>query len=141
MSFAKSPIVFVALPPPAPVEGVSVFTINETSVIVLWDPLVIEGATVTGYTVIYSQVSGQRKRQHGEMSREFLANATSCVIVGLESGATYQFQVLATAEVNGMELAGDRSPVTDETRVSLGGESYILYCSNSVLCHTSSLHA
>jgi len=114
------------------VEGVSIFAINETSVIVLWDPLVIEGATVTGYTVIYSQVSGQRKRLDGEMSREFPANAMSGVIVGLESGATYQFQVFATAEVNGVELAGERSPVTNETRVSLGGESYILYCTAAV---------
>jgi len=57
------------------------------------------------------------------MSHDFPVNATSGVIVCLESGATYQFQVLATAEVNGRELAGDRSPVTDETRIRVGGET------------------
>ena len=102
-------------------EGVRAFTINDTSVRVSWEPLVID-ATVTGYTVFYSRVLGQRKRQDGEMSRDFPANATSGVIAGLESGATYQFQVLATAEVNGRELVGDRSPVTDETKVRVGGE-------------------
>ena len=104
-------------------EGVRVSTISGTSVRVSWEPLVIEGATVTGYTVFYSRVSGRRKRQDGEMSRDFPANATSGVIAGLESGATYQFQVLATAEVNGRELVGDRSPVTDDTRVRVGGET------------------
>ena len=103
-------------------EGVSVSTISDTSVRVSWETLVID-ATVTGYTVVYSRVSGRRKRQDGEMSRDFPANATSGVIAGLESGVTYQFQVLATAEVNGMELIGDRSPVTDETRVRVGGET------------------
>ena len=101
---------------------VSVSTISNTSVRVSWELLVID-ATVTGYTVVYSRVSGRRKRQDGEMSRDFPANATSGVITGLESGATYQFQVLATAEVNGRELVGDRSPVTDETRVRVGGET------------------
>ena len=103
-------------------EGVRVSTISDTSVRVLWELLVID-ATVTGYTVFYSRVSGRHKRQDGEMSRDFPANATSGVITGLESGTTYQFQVLATAEVNGMELEGDRSPVTDETRVRVGGET------------------
>ena len=103
-------------------EGVSVSSISGTSVRVSWEPLVID-TTVTGYTVFYSRVSGRRKRQDGEMSRDFPANAMSGVIAGLESGATYQFQVLATAEVNGMELVGDRSPVTDETRVRVGGET------------------
>ena len=103
-------------------DGVSVSSISGTSVRVSWEQLVID-ATVTGYTVVYSRVSGRRKRQDGEMSRDFPANAMSGVIAGLESGATYQFQVLATAEVNGMELVGDRSPVTDETRVRVGGET------------------
>ena len=122
IAVCKSPIPFVALPLPAPVEGVSVSSLSDTSVRVSWDPLVIEDATVTGYTVVYSQVSGRLKSQDGEMSHDFAANATSGVITGLESGATYQFQVLATAEVNGSELVGDRSPVTDVTRVRVGGE-------------------
>ena len=61
------------------------------------------------------------------MSHGFPANATSGVITGLKSGATYQFQVLATAKVNGSELVGDKSPVTDETRVRVGGEICVLW--------------
>jgi len=114
------------------VEGVSVSSISDTSVRVSWEPLVIKGATVTGYTVFYSRVSGRRKRQDGEMSQNFPANATSGVIAGLESGATYQFQVLATAEVNGVELVGERSPVTDDTRTRVGGETCTVIASPHV---------
>ena len=67
------------------------------------------------------------------MSSDFSANATSGVIASLESGATYQFQVLATAEVNGVELVGDRSPVTDDTRTRVGGETCTVITSSHVV--------
>ena len=78
---------------------------------VSWNELVIPDASIESYTVVYRVVSGQRRRQNGELSVEFPANATSGVISGL-SGAMYQFQMFATVEVSGMILEGDPSPVT-----------------------------
>ena len=72
-------------------------------------------ANVTGYTVIYSRVSGSSKRQDGEMRSVFPNTATSGVIDGLESEATYVFQVLASAVVEGKEVVGDRSALTLNT--------------------------
>ena len=72
-------------------------------------------ANVTGYTVIYGRVSGSRKRQDGEMRSVFPATATSGVIDGLESEATYVFLVLASAVVEGKEVVGDRSLLTKDS--------------------------
>ena len=72
-------------------------------------------ANVTGYTVIYSRVSASSKRQDGLMRSVFPATATSGVIDGLESEATYMFQVLASAVVEGKEVVGDRSLLTEDS--------------------------
>ena len=97
----------------APVQGVSVTRLSASSVQVSWEAFMTE-VDVTGYTVIYSKVSGSRKRKDGEMRRDFPAITTSAVINGLESEATYMFQVLATAMVAGKKVAGDRSLVTED---------------------------
>ena len=78
-------------------------------------------ANVTGYTVIYSRVSGSSKGQDGEMRSVFPATATSGVIDGLESEATYVFQVLVSAVVEGKEVVGDRSLLTIESLVITTG--------------------
>ena len=81
-------------------------------------------ANVTGYTVIYSRVSGSSKRQDGEMRSVFPATATSGVIDGLESEATYMFQVLASAVVEGEEVVGDRSLLTEDSLFEMRGNIY-----------------
>ena len=43
------------------------------------------------------------------MSVQFPSTATSGVIAGLDSTATYQFQVFATVTVDGRPLQGERS--------------------------------
>ena len=78
-------------------------------------------ANVTSYIVIYSRVSGSSKRQDGEMRSIFPATATFGVIDGLESEATYVFQVLVSAVVEGEEVAGDRSMLTKESLVIATG--------------------
>ena len=100
-------------------------------------------ANVTGYTVIYSRVSGSSKGQDGEMRSVFPAAATSDVIDGLESEATYVFQVLVSAVVEGKEVVGDRSAVTLNALLITKGITLLLlymynYISFSIL-HSSYL--
>ena len=78
-------------------------------------------ANVTGYTVIYSKVSGSSNIQDGETRSIFPATATSGVINGLESEATYMFQVLASAVVEGKEVVGDKSLLTEYSVVIATG--------------------
>ena len=84
-------------------------------------------ANVTGYTVIYSRVSGSSKGQDGEMRSVFPATTTSGVIDGLESEATYVFQVLVSAVVEGEEVVGDRSLQTKDTLIIATGIIYFYY--------------
>ncbi len=79
---------------------------SETSVIVSWDGSV--ASAVTGYTVYYSRVSG-RKRQANEMSVTVPSTESSVKIDNLESGAEYQFQVIATITILGVTREGERT--------------------------------
>ena len=92
----------------AAVQGVEVTALNATAVTVSWDALVIPGLSIDNYTVLYSQVASQhRRRQDGAMSAQFPSTATSGVIAGLDSPATYQFQVFANGTVDGTQLEGE----------------------------------
>ena len=83
---------------------------NATAVTVSWNALVIPDFSIDHYTVLYSRVESQRHRRHDEaMSLQFPSTATSGVIAGLDSTATYQFQVFATGTVDGTSLEGERS--------------------------------
>ena len=97
----------------AAVQGVEVTALNGTAVNVSWIVLVIPDFpdfSINHYTVLYSRVESQRRRrQDGAMSTQFPSTATSGVIAGLDSPATYQFQVFATVTVDGTSLEGERS--------------------------------
>ena len=84
--------------------------LNATAVTVSWNALVIPDVSIDHYTVLYSRVESQRRRrQDGAMSVQFPSTAMSGVIAGLDSTATYQFQVFATVTVDGTPLQGERS--------------------------------
>ena len=91
------------------VEGVTVDSLTDTSVMVSWDALVIPGHPIDSYTVVYSPVSQRRKRQEEEEEMVFPGTVTSAVITGLDSSFNYQFQVFATVIANGQTLEGERS--------------------------------
>ena len=94
----------------AALEGVTVHFLNDTSVNVSWDALVIPGHTIDSYTVVYGPVSQRRKRQEEEEEEMvFPGTVTSAVITGLDSSFNYQFQVFATVIVDGQTLEGERS--------------------------------
>ena len=93
----------------AAVQGVEVTALNATAVTVSWNALVIPDFSIDHYTVLYSRVESQRRRrQDGEMSTQFPSTATSGVIAGLDSTATYQFQVFANGTADGTSLQVDK---------------------------------
>ena len=67
-------------------------------------------------------MSGRGRRQDGVMSFVFPPNVTSGVIGGL-SRANYQFQVYATVVVEGEALQGERSPLDEDSMISVEGEN------------------
>ena len=86
-----------------------------TAVTVSWNAVVTPNFSIDHYTVLYNRAESQRRRrQHGAMSVQFPSTATSGVIAGLDSTATYQFQVFATVTVDGTQVEGERisSPTT-----------------------------
>ena len=94
----------------AAVQGVEVTALNTTAVTVSWNALVIPDFSIDHYTVLYSRVESQRRRrQDGTMSTQVPSTTTSGVIAGLDSTATYQFQVFATVTVDGIPLEGEIS--------------------------------
>ena len=107
----------------AVVQGVEVTALNATAVTVSWNALVIPDFpdfSIDHYTVLYSRVESQRhRRQDEEMSAQFPSTATSGVIAGLDSPATYQFQVFTNVTVDGTSLEGNRS---DPIRITFDGE-------------------
>ena len=87
------------------VQGLKVAALTDTAVTVSWNALDIPDFpdfSIDHYTVLYSQ-------QDGAMSAQFSFTATSGVIAGLDSTATYQFQVFANVTVDGTSLEGERS--------------------------------
>ena len=92
-------------------------SLNDTSVIVSWNALVIPDYPIYTYTVIYSPVTQRCKRQdEGEMMKIVPGSVTSIVITGLNPSFNYQFQVFATVIVGGQTLEGDRSNTVDTVR-------------------------
>ena len=94
----------------AAVQGVEVTALNVTAVTVSWNALIIPDFSIDHYTVLYSRVESQRRRrQDGTMSAQFPSTASFGVIAGLDSPATYHFQVFANVTVDGTSLQGERS--------------------------------
>ena len=78
-------------------------SLNDTSVTVSWNDLIIPDFSIDYYTVVYS---GPLQQQ---MSAVFPSPATSGVITDLASPAIYQFQVFATVTVSGRTVDGEKS--------------------------------
>ena len=112
------------------VQGVKVTALNDTAVTVSWNALVIPDFSIDHYTVLYSRVESQHRRRHdGTMSVQFPSYASSGVIAGLDSTASYQFQVFATITVDGTSLEGEiSSPIS----FTIDGEYHCLFLSHIV---------
>ena len=112
----------------ATVEGVKVTALNVTAVTISWNALVIPDFphfSIDHYTVLYSRVKSQRRRRQDEaLSIQFPSTAMSGVIAGLDSPATYQFQVFATVTVDDTSLEGETSSPFSFT---IDGEHHYLF--------------
>ena len=85
-------------------------TVDNTSVTVSWNDLIILDFSIDYYTVVYTRLSQQ---QNEEMS---ISPATSGVGIDLDTTAIYQFQVFATVTVNGRTVDGEKSTPVYFTR-------------------------
>ena len=63
-----------------------VIILNDTSVNVSWNVLIIPGFPIDNYTVVYSPVSESDRRQDGEMTAVFPGSVTS---TDLETAVIY----------------------------------------------------
>ena len=106
------------------VEGVEVTVVNDTSVTVSWNELIIPDFSFDYYTVVYSLVA-----QNEEMSAVFPSPATSGVITDLDSTDVYQFQVFATVTVGGRTVDLKRSTPVYFRRPRKKTYMYIAYSS------------
>ena len=100
----------------AAVQGVKVSLVNTTAVNVSWSALIIPRLSIDYYTVLYSPMSRQMKREDGEMSAVFPSNATYGIITSLNAAVAYQFQVFATVTVNGTVFQGEKNSPISITR-------------------------
>ena len=90
-------------------------SLNDTSVTVSWNAVIIPDFPIDNYTVVYSPVSESDRKKDGEMTAVFPGSVTSGVITDLEPAVIYQFQVFANITANGVTVEGERSdPVTTE---------------------------
>ena len=83
--------------------------LNETSVYVSWEDLIIPDFEIDNYTVVYAPVSTTNGSSREEMEAVFPGSASSALIGGLAPEISYQFQVFATVMVEGLSLEGERS--------------------------------
>ena len=91
------------------VNLVAVRVLTNTSVRVSWDRILI--SEITQYLISY-QLTGNQKRQATSGFIVVPSTESSVDIAGLITGAEYQFQVAAQAEVGGEIIMGQRSSLT-----------------------------
>ena len=101
-------------------------SLNDTSVQVTWNAVVIPGHDIDNYTVIYSPVTSNGQDEGEEMIIIVPGSVTAIVISGLNPSFHYQFQVFATVTVNEQSLEGDRSTAVHTSMIYI--YSHILTC-------------
>ena len=86
--------------------NVEVVVISATSVQVSWDSIISDIFEITYYTVYYIQT--QKRKRQSELFVMVNSSVNSVVIEGLLNNVEYQFQVVATAELDGDVIMGQR---------------------------------
>lgn len=92
----------------AAVSNVRVESLSSAAVRVSWETIDLPG--VIGYRIFYSQTEENSKRQsQGESMVDVPASENVVNVSGLLSSVDYQFQVVALAELEGVEVLGSRA--------------------------------
>ena len=107
------------------VSNVSIQVTNATTLMVSWDLVGQSRWNIHHYTIYYSAFSPVLYKVVDESKIEILANKTSeaVVIRELEAGVEHLFQVTASLEIQGQVYEGERSPLTEDSRVVVGKSS------------------
>ena len=90
----------------ATVSGFNITKINNTVVLVMWQP--ITAPEVKHYTVYYISTS-KCKRQSDMGKKTFPAGINEGVIGGLQDNLNYLFSLSVTYEINGVNYEGERT--------------------------------
>ena len=99
------------------VNNVVVRVLTDISVRVSWDRLLLI-SEITQYKIFFSPTGNRnRKRQTAETAMTVDSTKSSVDITGLTTGAEYQFQVVAQALVDGEIIMGQRSSLTNMSKL------------------------
>ena len=121
------------------VSNVSVQVINATMLMVSWDLVGQLRWTIHHYTIYYSAFSPVLYKVIDESTIEVPPNKTSeaVVIRELEAGVEHRFQVTASLEIQGEVYEGEKSILTEDSRVAFGKPTEYMTKLHPQLCHSN----
>ena len=90
----------------ARVYGFNITKINNTAVLVTWEPITAQ--EVKHYTVYYISIS-KCNRQSDMGNKTFPADSSEGEIGGLQDNLNYLFSLSVTYEINGVDYVGERT--------------------------------
>ena len=104
------------------VSIMSVQVTNTTILMVSWDLVGQSRWTIHHYTIYYSAFSPVLYKVIDESTIEIPPNKTSeaVVIREREAGVEHRFQVTASLVINGEVYEGEKSTLTEDSRVAFG---------------------
>ena len=121
------------------VSNVSVQVINATMLMVSWGLVGQSHWTIHHYTIYYSAFSPVLHKVIDESTIEILPNKISeaVVIRELEAGVEHRFQVTASLEIQGEVYEGEKSILTEDSRVVFGKPTEHMTKLLPQLCHSN----
>ena len=107
------------------VRNVSVQVTNATMLMVSWELVGQSRLNIHHYTIYYNAFSPVLYKVVDESTIETPPNKTSVAVVirELEAGVEHQFQVTASLEIQGELYEGEKSLLTEDSRVVFGKPS------------------
>ena len=102
------------------VSNVSIMVTNATMLMVSWDLVGQSRWKIHHYTIYYSAFSPVLYKVVDESTTETNKTSEAVVIRELEAGVEHQFQVTASLEIQGYVFEGEKSLLTEDSRIVFG---------------------
>ena len=102
------------------VSNVSIQVTNATMLTVSWDLVGQSRWNIHHYTIYYSAFSPVLYKVVDESTTETNKTSEAVVIRELEAGVEHQFQVTASLEIQGYVFEGEKSLLTEDSRIVFG---------------------
>ena len=117
-AMCKQFIVFITLSAAMVIRNVKLQVINATTLLVSWD----QSLWSTHYTLYYSAFSPVLYKVVDKLTTMIPSNKTSAAVVirELEAGIEHRFQVAASIETREEVCEGEKSMLTEESRLIFG---------------------